>query len=89
MRMNNRLIIIGAGGHGKAIADNALKNGYTDISKTVSVEVTVEEPQTETEPENKPEDTENDGSFFDSIAAFFRRLFEFLKSFFALLGIPV
>lgn len=29
--MNNRLIIIGAGGHGKAIADNALKNGYTDI----------------------------------------------------------
>ena len=27
----NRLIIIGAGGHGKAIADNALKNGYTDI----------------------------------------------------------
>lgn len=30
MRMN-RLIIIGAGGHGKAIADNALKNGYTDI----------------------------------------------------------
>lgn len=31
MRMNNRLIIIGAGGHGKAIADNALKNGYTDI----------------------------------------------------------
>jgi len=29
--MNNRLIIIGAGGHGKVIADNALKNGYTDI----------------------------------------------------------
>jgi sugar O-acyltransferase (sialic acid O-acetyltransferase NeuD family) len=29
--MNNRLVIIGAGGHGKAIADNALKNGYTDI----------------------------------------------------------
>ena len=28
----NRLIIIGAGGHGKVIADNALKNGYTDIS---------------------------------------------------------
>ena len=27
----NRLIIIGAGGHGKVIADNALKNGYTDI----------------------------------------------------------
>lgn len=26
-----RLIIIGAGGHGKVIADNALKNGYTDI----------------------------------------------------------
>lgn len=67
----------------------AYENGYTDISKTVSVEVTVEEPQTETEPENKPEDTENDGSFFDSFAAFFRRLFEFLKSFFALLGIPV
>lgn len=29
--MNNRLVIIGAGGHGKVIADNALKNGYTDI----------------------------------------------------------
>ena len=27
----NRLIIIGAGGHGKVIADNALKNGYTHI----------------------------------------------------------
>lgn len=27
----NRLIIIGAGGHGKVIADNALKNGYIDI----------------------------------------------------------
>lgn len=30
--MNNRLIIIGAGGHGKVVADNALKNGYTDIA---------------------------------------------------------
>lgn len=29
--MNNRLIIIGAGGHGKVVADNAIKNGYTDI----------------------------------------------------------
>ena len=29
--MSNRLVIIGAGGHGKVIADNALKNGYTDI----------------------------------------------------------
>ncbi len=29
--MRNRLIIIGAGGHGKVIADIALKNGYTDI----------------------------------------------------------
>ena len=28
----NRLIIIGAGGHGKVIADNAFKNGYTDIN---------------------------------------------------------
>lgn len=28
----NRLIIIGAGGHGKSIADNALKNGYTNIN---------------------------------------------------------
>lgn len=27
----NRLIIIGAGGHGKVIADNAVKNGYTDV----------------------------------------------------------
>lgn len=27
----NRLIIIGAGGHGKVIADNALKNGYKNI----------------------------------------------------------
>lgn len=27
----NRLIIVGAGGHGKVIADNALKNGYKDI----------------------------------------------------------
>ena len=27
----NRLIIIGAGGHGKVIADIANKNGYTDI----------------------------------------------------------
>lgn len=27
----NRLIIIGAGGHGKVIADNALKNGYKSI----------------------------------------------------------
>ncbi|MEE1328778.1 MAG: acetyltransferase [Oscillospiraceae bacterium] len=29
--MNNRLIVIGAGGHGKVVADNAIKNGYTDI----------------------------------------------------------
>lgn len=29
--MNNRLVIIGAGGHGKVIADIALKNGYSDI----------------------------------------------------------
>lgn len=29
--MNNRLIIIGAGGHGKVIADNAVKNGYAEI----------------------------------------------------------
>ncbi len=28
----NRLIIVGAGGHGKVIADIALKNGYEDIS---------------------------------------------------------
>lgn len=28
----NRLIIIGAGGHGKAIADNAIKNGYMNIA---------------------------------------------------------
>lgn len=28
---NNRLVIIGAGGHGKVIADNAMKNGYTNI----------------------------------------------------------
>ncbi len=28
----NRLVIIGAGGHGKVIADIAMKNGYTDIS---------------------------------------------------------
>jgi len=27
----NRLIIVGAGGHGRVIADNALKNGYKDI----------------------------------------------------------
>lgn len=27
----NKLVIIGAGGHGKVIADNALKNGYMDI----------------------------------------------------------
>lgn len=29
--MFNRLVIIGAGGHGKVISDIALKNGYTDI----------------------------------------------------------
>ena len=28
----NILIIVGAGGHGKVIADNAMRNGYTDIS---------------------------------------------------------
>ena len=28
----NRLIIIGAGGHGKVIADIAIKNGYKDIA---------------------------------------------------------
>jgi len=27
----NKLIIIGAGGHGRVVADNAMKNGYTDI----------------------------------------------------------
>jgi sugar O-acyltransferase (sialic acid O-acetyltransferase NeuD family) len=27
----NRLIIVGAGGHGKAIANNAYQNGYTEI----------------------------------------------------------
>lgn len=30
--MNNRLVIIGAGGHGKVIADIALKLGYTNIA---------------------------------------------------------
>ncbi|MBO5069653.1 MAG: acetyltransferase [Roseburia sp.] len=30
--MSNRLIIVGAGGHGRVVADNALKNGYTNIS---------------------------------------------------------
>lgn len=30
--MRNRIIIIGAGGHGKVVADNALKNGYTRIA---------------------------------------------------------
>lgn len=30
--MYNRLVIVGAGGHGKVIADIALKNGYQDIS---------------------------------------------------------
>ena len=29
--MNNRLVIIGAGGHGRVVADNALKNGYRNI----------------------------------------------------------
>ncbi len=29
--MCNRLVIIGAGGHGKVIADIAFKNGYTDV----------------------------------------------------------
>lgn len=29
--MNKRIVIIGAGGHGKVIADNAMKNGYADI----------------------------------------------------------
>ena len=28
----NRLMIVGAGGHGRVIADIAVKNGYTDIS---------------------------------------------------------
>jgi len=28
----NKLVIVGAGGHGKVIADNALKNGYTEIA---------------------------------------------------------
>lgn len=27
----NRLVIVGAGGHAKVIADNALKNGYSEI----------------------------------------------------------
>ncbi len=27
----NKLVIVGAGGHAKVIADNALKNGYKDI----------------------------------------------------------
>lgn len=30
--MHNRLVIIGAGGHGKVIADIALKLGYSDIT---------------------------------------------------------
>ncbi len=30
--MSKRLIIIGAGGHGKVIADIAMKNGYTNIA---------------------------------------------------------
>ena len=29
--MNKKLIIIGASGHGKVVADIALLNGYTDI----------------------------------------------------------
>ena len=31
MNAKNRLVIVGAGGHGRVIADNAWKNGYTDI----------------------------------------------------------
>ena len=31
--MNNQLVIIGAGGHGKVIADIAKKNGFDDISR--------------------------------------------------------
>ena len=27
----NRLVIVGAGGHGKVIVDNALRNGYSDV----------------------------------------------------------
>lgn len=30
--MNNRLIIVGAGGHGRVVADNAVKNGYKNIA---------------------------------------------------------
>ncbi len=30
--MYNRLVIVGAGGHGKVIVDIAIKNGYTDIA---------------------------------------------------------
>lgn len=29
--MKNRLVIVGAGGHGKVVADNAIRNGYTEI----------------------------------------------------------
>ncbi len=29
--MHNRLVIVGAGGHGKVVADIALKNGYSEI----------------------------------------------------------
>lgn len=29
--MKNRLVIVGAGGHGKVVADLALKNGYTEL----------------------------------------------------------
>ncbi|MBQ9780407.1 MAG: acetyltransferase [Clostridia bacterium] len=32
MSNQNKLIIVGAGGHGKVIADTAIKNGYTNIS---------------------------------------------------------
>ncbi len=31
-KKTNRLIIVGSGGHGKVVADIALKNGYTDIN---------------------------------------------------------
>jgi sugar O-acyltransferase (sialic acid O-acetyltransferase NeuD family) len=30
--MHNKLVIVGCGGHGKVIADIAIKNGYQDIS---------------------------------------------------------
>ncbi len=73
------------------VVAGAYENGYTDISKAVTVVVTIENTQTEVQPDNNGE-TDNNSStegFFDSIVGIYNKLIEFFRAIFAWFGISI